>query len=82
MSGNFLMGTKHRDKTITSTARLNNGVEIPYLGLGVYLAGAGTGTRKAIQHALEASYRHIDTARLYGNEQDEGIAQTFFGSTA
>ena len=62
------------DKTLTSTARLNNGVEIPYLGLGVYLAGSGAGTRNAVQHALQAGYRHIDTASSYGNEQEVGIA--------
>ena len=62
------------DKTLTSTARLNNGVEIPYLGLGVYLAGPGAGTRNAVQHALQAGYRHIDTASSYGNEQEVGIA--------
>jgi len=62
------------DKTLTSTARLNNGVEIPYLGLGVYLAGSGAGTRNAVQHALQAGYRHIDTASLYGNEQEVGTA--------
>ncbi len=62
------------DKTLTSTARLNNGVEIPYLGLGVYLAGSGAGTRKAVQHALQAGYRHIDTASSYGNEREVGTA--------
>ena len=61
------------DKTLTSTARLNNGVEIPYLGLGVYLAGSGAGTRNAVQHALQAGYQHIDTASSYGNEQEVGM---------
>jgi len=61
-------------KTITSTTRLNGGVEMPYLGLGVYLAAAGTEARNAVQYALEAGYRHIDTARFYGNEQDVGLA--------
>ena len=62
------------DKTLTSTARLNNGVELPYLGLGVYLAGPGAGTQNAVQYALEAGYRHIDTASLYGNEREVGTA--------
>jgi len=62
------------DKTLTSTARLNNGVEMPYLGLGVYLAGSGAGTLNAVQHALQAGYRHIDTARFYGNEREVGTA--------
>lgn len=62
------------DKTLTSTARLNNGVEIPYLGLGVYLAGPGAGTRNAVQHDQQTDYRHIDTARSYGNEREVGTA--------
>jgi len=62
------------DKTLTSTARLNNGVEIPYLGLGVYLAGPGAGTRNAVQYAFQAGYRHIDTASSYGNEREVGTA--------
>ncbi len=62
------------DKTLTSTARLNNGVELPYLGLGVYLVGPGAGTQNAVQYALEAGYRHIDTASLYGNEREVGTA--------
>ncbi|MFB0515786.1 MAG: aldo/keto reductase, partial [Candidatus Neomarinimicrobiota bacterium] len=61
-------------KTITSTARLNNGVEMPYLGLGVYLAAPGAECRKAVQYALEAGYRLIDTAAMYGNETDVGLA--------
>ncbi len=62
------------DKTLTSTARLNNGVKMPYLGLGVYLAGPGAEAQNAIRYALEAGYRHIDTAKIYGNERDVGIA--------
>ncbi len=62
------------DKTLPSTARLNNGVEMPYLGLGVYLAAPGTEAQNAIRYALETGYRHIDTAKLYGNERDVGIA--------
>ena len=62
------------DKTLTSTARLNNGVAMPYLGLGVYLAAPGAETQNAVQYALEAGYRHIDTAKIYGNERAVGIA--------
>ncbi|UCH61935.1 MAG: aldo/keto reductase [Fidelibacterota bacterium] len=61
-------------KTLTSAARLNNGIEMPYLGLGVYLAGPGSGTENAVQYAFEAGYRHIDTASLYGNEREVGRA--------
>ncbi len=60
--------------TIRSTFRLNNGVEIPRLGLGVYRAAAGAETRNAVLWALEAGYRHVDTAAFYGNEADVGRA--------
>jgi diketogulonate reductase-like aldo/keto reductase len=52
------------------TIPLANGVHIPLLGLGVYQSDPGTETQQAILWALEAGYRHIDTARLYGNERD------------
>lgn len=62
------------DLTIRSTIRLNNGIEIPRLGLGVYRAAAGPETRNAVLWALEAGYRHVDTAAIYGNEADVGRA--------
>ena len=61
-------------KNIATTAKLNNGVEIPYLGLGVYEARAGAQAQNAVRWALEAGYRQIDTAKFYGNERDVGIA--------
>jgi diketogulonate reductase-like aldo/keto reductase len=60
--------------TLESCARLNNGVEIPRLGLGVYQSPPGKTTRRAVKYALEIGYRHIDTAQLYGNEADIGDA--------
>ena len=59
--------------TIDSKLRLNNGVEIPVLGFGT-LHMQGEVVQKAIQWALDAGYRHIDTAKAYGNESDVGIA--------
>ncbi|OJH41872.1 aldo/keto reductase [Cystobacter ferrugineus] len=59
---------------LQSTVMLNNGVEIPRLGLGVYLAARGEETRQAVRSALVAGYRHIDTARVYANERDVGAA--------
>jgi diketogulonate reductase-like aldo/keto reductase len=61
-------------ESIASRAAMNDGHEIPWLGLGVYLTEAGSETRQAVHHALEAGYRHIDTAMFYGNERDVGIA--------
>lgn len=59
---------------IRSTFELNNGVLIPRLGLGVYQAEPGDETYLAVRAALEAGYRHFDTARLYSNEGDVGRA--------
>lgn len=60
--------------------RLNNGVEIPQLGFGVFLV-PDTETQAAVSTALEAGYRHIDTAKLYQNEAGVGaaIAQSGIG---
>ena len=59
---------------INAKAKLNNGVEIPLLGLGVYKSQPGKETEQAVKWALEAGYRHIDTAKLYANERDVGKA--------
>jgi diketogulonate reductase-like aldo/keto reductase len=52
---------------------LNNGVEIPALGLGVFQTPPEE-TRSAVEAALTAGYRHIDTAAAYGNERQVGEA--------
>lgn len=54
--------------------RLNNGVDMPALGLGVYRSGPGAETRRAVGAALEAGYRLVDTAAMYQNEADVGAA--------
>ncbi len=59
---------------ISSTIRLSNGVEVPVLGLGTFRSEKGVETQKAVAWALEAGYRHIDTAAMYGNEEDVGLA--------
>jgi diketogulonate reductase-like aldo/keto reductase len=61
---------------ISSTATLRGGVEIPLLGLGVYQSRPGSETQRAVETALRLGYRHVDTARAYGNERDvaAGIA--------
>jgi diketogulonate reductase-like aldo/keto reductase len=55
-----------------TTRKLNNGVEIPVLGLGVFRSQQGQETLDAVRWALEAGYRHVDTAKAYGNEQSVG----------
>jgi methylglyoxal/glyoxal reductase len=60
--------------TIDSTITLNNGVEMPRMGLGVYQVPEGDVTERAVTSALAAGYRHIDTARIYRNEVSVGRA--------
>jgi len=52
---------------------LNTGVAIPQVGLGVWQTGRGETTQAAVASALRLGYRHIDTARIYGNERDVGL---------
>jgi 2,5-diketo-D-gluconate reductase A len=52
---------------------LNNGQKIPQLGFGVFLIKPKD-TMAAVSTALEAGYRHIDTAEMYGNEKQVGEA--------
>ena len=52
---------------------LNNGQRIPQLGFGVFLIKPQD-TMAAVSTALEAGYRHIDTAEMYGNEHEVGEA--------
>ena len=51
----------------------SNGVKIPQLGLGVFKTPSGAATVDAVRWALEAGYRHIDTAKIYGNEESVGV---------
>jgi diketogulonate reductase-like aldo/keto reductase len=55
------------------TIILNNGVEMPALGLGVFQTPPDE-TRDAVGAALAGGYRHIDTAAAYGNERQVGEA--------
>jgi 2,5-diketo-D-gluconate reductase A len=55
------------------TLTLNNGVEIPQLGFGVFQIPPEE-TAAATRTALDIGYRHIDTAQMYGNEKQVGQA--------
>ncbi|MDE7326552.1 MAG: aldo/keto reductase [Lachnospiraceae bacterium] len=57
---------------IRTNVTLNNGEKMPLLGLGVFQSA--NQTYNAVRCALEAGYRHIDTASLYGNEEAVGRA--------
>lgn len=59
--------------TPVPTIELNNGVLIPQVGFGVFQVPEG-GTQQAVERALEAGYRHIDTAAAYYNEAGVGAA--------
>ena len=54
------------------TIALADGTQIPVLALGVWQAKDGPETENAVRWALEAGYRHIDTAQAYGNEESVG----------
>ncbi len=58
---------------VLSTLTLNNGVELPALGLGVFQTPPDQ-TRAAVEAALATGYRHFDTAAAYGNERQVGEA--------
>lgn len=54
--------------------KLNNGLMMPQLGLGVWQAREGREVEQAVAMALECGYRLIDTAKIYGNEAGVGRA--------
>lgn len=56
-----------------STLTLNDGRTIPQLGFGVFKVDPAE-TERIVTDALEAGYRHIDTAAIYGNEEGVGAA--------
>jgi len=59
--------------TSTPALMLHDGVEIPQLGLGVFQVPPEK-TQETVERALEAGYRHIDTAAAYRNERGVGAA--------
>ena len=58
---------------VVPARRLNNDVSIPQLGFGVFQVPPER-TQQVVEEALEAGYRHIDTAAAYGNEVGVGAA--------
>jgi len=55
------------------TLKLANGIEIPVVGLGTWQSKKNE-AYEAVKSALKAGYRHIDTASIYGNEEEVGNA--------
>jgi 2,5-diketo-D-gluconate reductase A len=62
-----------REGTLVQTVTLNNGVQMPVLGFGVFQIPAEE-TERVVTDALAAGYRSLDTAAAYGNEQAVGHA--------
>ncbi|MDF2634033.1 MAG: hypothetical protein K0R78_907 [Pelosinus sp.] len=60
-------------KNLQDAVTLENGVKIPWLGLGVFKVKEGTEVVDAVRTAIKYGYRSIDTAAIYGNE--EGVGQ-------
>ncbi|GIO04544.1 putative oxidoreductase YtbE [Brevibacillus reuszeri] len=62
---------------LQATTTLNNGVKMPWFGLGVFKVEEGPELVNAVQTAIRNGYRSIDTAAIYGNEEGvgQGIAQ-------
>lgn len=56
----------------TTCISLSNGVQMPQFGLGVWQSPVGEATANAVNWALQAGYRHIDTAAIYENEESVG----------
>ena len=63
-----------RRMDLSSTVTLNNGVGIPWIGLGVFKSSPGKETEQAVRWAMEIGYRHVDTAAYCQNEVDVGRA--------
>ncbi|RBL91502.1 aldo/keto reductase [Chitinophaga flava] len=59
---------------LTGTAQLANGLQMPYFGLGVFQTKEGQEVIDSVTYALDAGYRHIDTAAVYQNEEGVGLA--------
>jgi diketogulonate reductase-like aldo/keto reductase len=61
-------------KSFTDCYKLSNGVEIPCIGFGTWQTPNGDVAVSSVLSALQAGYRHIDTAQGYGNEESVGAA--------
>jgi methylglyoxal/glyoxal reductase len=66
-------------ESINDCTVLNNGLEMPWLGFGVFKVEDGDEVEQAVRAALDTGYRSIDTAALYDNERGVGRAMRASG---
>jgi diketogulonate reductase-like aldo/keto reductase len=52
--------------------KLNNGMDMPFVGLGTYKSEDGSSLVEAVKAAVKSGYRHFDCAYIYSNEQHVG----------
>ena len=64
----------NKEKVIMQKVKLNNGIEMPILGFGVYQIEDQALCEQCVYDAIETGYRAIDTAAAYGNEEAVGRA--------
>lgn len=64
----------NKEKIIMQKVKLNNGIEMPILGFGVYQIEDQALCEQCVYDAIETGYRSIDTAAAYGNEEAVGRA--------
>ena len=57
---------------LEETYLLANGVKIPKIGFGTWMIADNAAAATAVHEAIDAGYRHIDTAEAYGNEVGVG----------
>jgi diketogulonate reductase-like aldo/keto reductase len=65
--------------SLTDCTKLNNGLQMPWLGFGVFMMDPGEETELAVKAALDTGYRSIDTAAIYENEASVGKAIHEYG---
>jgi methylglyoxal/glyoxal reductase len=65
--------------SLTDSVALNNGLNMPWLGFGVFQMQEGAEVENAVKWALETGYRSLDTAAVYGNERGVGKAMQASG---
>lgn len=65
--------------SLADCTKLNNGLQMPWLGFGVFMMDPGEETELAVKAALDTGYRSIDTAAIYENEASVGKAIHEYG---